>query len=377
MNKHFKFLVIPLFVLSFVSCISSMEMNTINTSNSVNQNTINNTNQNLININQNNININQQSNNDKFFTYDPYSIHSSIPTDEDLIQFMKVKELDFADERIQQCFKNLQKYDPYNGVLLYRLLESIYCTTYYISRSNIINIRSLSDSQFCSFCLPGPNILSRCAEARYNYYQNACDLEEYKNITNIELFDETKEFMLLGLKLEKQTNCSNPTVQFPDIKGTFHQFRSKLNPEKYNYIPCNKTIKNINNLTRFCYSISNLLVCLSHDIVYAVKKESDKYKTSDNKEEIKQNIYNIITYSFNNIMNMLMPLKSGMFFNELLWIDEKYYTIFQRNFESIKKFIINMANKFSIILNTFKRDNQNMAKVNKLMDEIMDEIKNL
>ena len=78
-------------------------------------------------------------------------------------------------------------------------------------------------------------------------------------------------------KLENNTIAVS-NVQCSEILKHFHVLRCKLNPEKYsNKHVLHGKLTNI-NLIKFCYYISNVLVCLSHDIVYAINNEIKKYQ---------------------------------------------------------------------------------------------------
>lgn len=193
-----------------------------------------------------------------------------------------------------------------------------------------------------------------------------------------------------------------------EIIKPFHELRYKLNPEKYNNT--NILYYDLNNikLVRFCYYVSNLLVCISHDVVYAIKKEINKLsnynddsdenttlsfifntfymnnKNTNNssncndeqkKAEVSQNIYKIITQSFDGIMDALMSLKSGMFFIELLHVEQDNYNKFQHHFENIRKSICEFENNFNALLNNIKSDisKHNLNKINQLM-QVMQEI---
>ncbi len=82
------------------------------------------------------------------------------------------------------------------------------------------------------------------------------------------------------------------------------------------------------------YYISNILIYLSHDIIYAINKEVRRFLSKDNnKEEVSGNIYNIIMTSFYYIMEALTDLRSGMFFINLEYsntnnISKKFQSIF-------------------------------------------------
>ncbi len=103
---------------------NTITKNTNHTRNSTNQNNIN---QNTINTNNNvnqiNTNINQRYDKDRFVIYNPYLINSPIPKIQDLLQFLKVKELDINNPNVQKCFNYLQEYDPQNCLLLDNLEE--------------------------------------------------------------------------------------------------------------------------------------------------------------------------------------------------------------------------------------------------------------
>ena len=127
---------------------------------------------------------------------------------------------------------------------------------------------------------------------------------------------------------------------------------------------------------QFCYYISNVLVLLSHDIVYDIKKESDQLKNNyNNKEQLKlisQNISNIITRSFNIIIDAFTFFQSGMFLIEML--SDDLYREIETYFEyNIQPPIIKFNEKFNELLNNIKKSekNQNSLKTfNKIMNKI-------
>ncbi len=131
-----------------------------------------------------------------------------------------------------------------------------------------------------------------------------------------------------------------PNAQYSEIIQSFNELIYKLNPDKYHNIY--KMFEPI-NIIQFCYYVSNMLVCISHDIVYAINKEIDKltnYNNNENKKsEISLNIENIIKQSFNDIINALTGFKSGMFFTELLYVDKQISMEYNRSFKKIPKLI--------------------------------------
>ena len=159
-------------------------------------------------------------------------------------------------------------------------------------------------------------------------------------------------------KLENNTIAVS-NAQCSEILKHFHILRCKLNPEKYsNKHVLHGNLTNV-NLMKFCYYISNVLVCISHDIVYAINKElktlpnyNDKNKTGKtledkeikkiqnyndevNKVKTQNNIYNIIVRSFNGIMEALTSLKSGMLFIETFSYDYDKNTYIYNKFQKI------------------------------------------
>ncbi len=79
------------------------------------KNTINTSTQNI------NSNIEQPYDAKGFFIYNPYSINSPIPTKEDLLQFLKVKELDINSEKKCKNVLNICK-NMIQKILYYYIL---------------------------------------------------------------------------------------------------------------------------------------------------------------------------------------------------------------------------------------------------------------
>ena len=277
--------------------------------NIINQNIINinnNVNQNTININQ--TNSNQSYDKDGFFIYNPYSINSPIPTTQDSLQFMKVKELDVNDENVQRCFRYLQEYDSQNCLLLDYLLKEMYLMARKISTTKF-NIVESEPKDFTGEFWMVPILFTEYMESLRPY------LVDYNKDRNSKYNLKTKI---------KWGNVGSITGQFPEITRSFYNLKCQLNPEKYNNTLCQEF--DIKDLMHFCYYISNTLVCISHDIVYAINKEINKlsncnYKNKKNK--ISNNIHHIIVKSFYSIMHALPNLQSSMFLNDLLCIDMK------------------------------------------------------
>lgn len=267
MYKNFKFLIMSMLTFSSVPYSNSMEENTIN------QNTINANN----NINQNNINIGTQihQQNNTFFIYDPYSTNSPIPTMKDMLKRMRIKALDLGNNNVKRCFKYLQENDIKNYLLLNHLLEHIYFIAQNISTvgKNIYGHEIICSSDImCEITLLLYNTerLDYCMHDDY-YYEYFRDLEK--------------------------ANAMVAEYQYSDISKFLNTLGCKLNPEKYNE---NKYIFRTNsapiNLMRFYYYISNMLVCISHDIVYAINKEIGKLSNynDENKKKLKYQIIFII-----------------------------------------------------------------------------------
>ena len=369
MYKYFKFLTMLVLILSLSPNINSMDKNTIN-QNTINTN--NNINHNNININHNNIS--QQHDKDgfcicnpylkkEFFTYNPYSIDSPIPTQEDLLQFMKVTELDVNNENVQRCFKYLQEYDPHNCLLLDNLLEGIYSISYDMSTNyeaitqDFTGDKSIS----CPYHILESSIYNvRCYLRHYGY-----ERRHYR-------IYRTNHYRYSNLKLEKiETSVCN--AECSEILTSLNMLGCTLNPEKYkNKYILNESIDNI-NLVKLCYYIANTLVCISHDIVYAFNKEIDKlsnnYNDKNKRDEISNNIYHIIIRSFNGIMNALVEFEGVIFFHKLLNVKQDYYSNFESHFKCVSKSVCKVKYMFNRLLNT-ESNKSTLNKISALMKEI-------
>ena len=328
MYKIFKFLTMSVLIFSLVPYSNSMEENTIT------QNTINANN----NINQNDINIGTQINqqNNTFFIYDPYSTNSPIPTMIDMLTRMKIKALDLQNNNVKQCFNYLQEHDIKNYLLLNHLLEHIYSRARNIST---VGNNNENDINYLSHII--------CDNALLSY-----------NIDHLDYFEHEDYYYEFFRDLEEAEEMV-PEYQYSDILKFFNALEYKFNPEKYKE---NKYVLHTNsssiNLIQFCYYISNMLVCISHDIIYAINKEINKKNIT--REEVSNNIYKIITQSFDYIMEALTNLKSGMFFIEFLPnIDKKIYDKFQNHFRKTKREITFFENDFNKYINHM---NSNITK---------------
>lgn len=245
------------------------------------------------------------------------------------------------------CKNTIQK----NFLLLYTLLDNIY----YIAEK--IGIVPEINKWISGKCFSREFYASKIEDYRYERTraENICRIYEYvkSNLKN------------------NSTAVSN--AECSEMLKMFHTLRCKLNPNKYNsQHVLHGNLSNI-NLREFCYYISNTLVCISHDIVYAINEIINKlneYKIDS--VTTSNNIYNTIIESFNYIMGALTNLKSGMFFNELLCIDKDEYHHFENHFENSSWAIIHFEKKFDKVLNDIKSDmgNRNIDKINKLIKKI-------
>ena len=201
------------------------------------------------------------------------------------------------------------------------------------------------------------------------------------------------EYANLGLE---NTNTLVTDAQYADILYFLNKLGCELNPEKYkNKYIMENTPPNM-NIIQLCYCISNILVCISHDIVYAINKEINKisnYNDENKRAEISKNIYYIIMRSFNGIMNALTNFEIGMFFTELLYVDKNLhnkfpkhsteqvhwrtvcnkncYNMFQNHFKRIQWNIIIEEKLFHSVLNDIKSNRKyQISKINELMEEI-------
>lgn len=119
-----------------------------------------------------------------------------------------------------------------------------------------------------------------------------------------------------------------------DIIDSFSTLRYELNPE----ICENKNCKDLygrklkdKKIMQFFYYISNTLVCISHDIMYAINKiiNSNNYT----KEEKSMNVHNIMIKSVIYIKNALSSLRSGTFWIDLLNMKNETEKKFENHFK--------------------------------------------
>ena len=248
----------------------------------------------------------------------------------------------------------MQEYDSKNFVLLYTLLNKIYYTAEKISITSF----EIENNTIVDKCVARQFYASIIEDYGYerrnykHYHRNRCKYVE-SNLEN------------------NSTAVSN--AECSEILKLFHMLRCKLNPNKYNnQHVLHGNLSNI-NLMKFCYYISNTLVCISHDIVYAINETINKLNEGKiDSVTTSNNIYNTIVESFNYIMGALTNLKSGMFFNELLYVDKNVYNYFKKHFEKSSWTICYFEKRFDELLNNIKSDvgNRNIYKVNKLIKEI-------
>lgn len=357
MYKHFKLLTMSVLTCSLVPNINSMDSNIGNSNIKCSKN------EKYINVNES-IKFNQQFNindddDNNCFEYDPYSTNSPIPEIQDMLKFMNIKELSTRNSNVKQCFEYLQEYDTKNCLLLDELLKKIYSIAKNISavpNRNFIHDRSFSEAYgFNNFFCNYYNLRKRYLQ-RYRDYSTNLVPEEEQQDNKFEI------------------------GQFPELQKSFNILRCKLNPEKYNkndntddlyYKIKGKTTIN------FFYYLSNVLVCLSHDLVYSINKEirhlpgygnniktvsNDSEATDKRREEASRNVSNKIKLSFHYIKSALVNIRNGMFL---------ITSLFEDNFEDntdrefyYKGFKYYIENNIRLSMNYFEE------RFNKLLEEI-------
>ena len=245
----------------------------------------------------------------------------------------------------------------------------------------------------------------------YGHYKLNCNTLEKADIKvyDYQYSEMNKIFNILGCKLNPEKyskeyisinkiNHSNNTNNSNNINHS----NNTNNSNNINHSNNTNNSNNINNinLMEFCYYVSNILVCLSHDIIYAISKELNKlpdyndknkigktlknnkinkisnYNNESNKAKIQNNIHNIVVTSFNCIMEALTSLKSGMFFIEILSYDynKNTYNEFQEHFRGISSIIHNCEEYFNELLKNIESDitKTELSKLTELINKIKD-----
>ena len=156
-----------------------------------------------------------------------------------------------------------------------------------------------------------------------------------------------------------------------DIIDSFSTLRYELNPD----ICKNKNYKDLygrklkdKNIMQFFYYLSNTLVCISHDIMYAINKIIDSNDYT--KEEKSMNVHNIMIKSVIYIKNALSSLRSGTFWIDLLNMKNETEKKFENHFKQIKHSVLVFELYIQDIIKRLDKHKNDTNKIKELMEKI-------